>query len=263
MYRLLDPRSQPWKLILGSIMAMAITSVAMACDPAPCFEASPNPVLITPGQTEGPTALDWNAGSASIGVTITVEVEGQESSLSTLAVGQGPYSIELGQTYLFRIRDASKVQLASVTVTAKRDSVLRPAPDGDLTLRPKDPGRYAVAVNPIKGLFSFHGTFLEIGVRVKEPRNITAFVTRNPPNGCSTEGLDIVTVGAQGTKNYQLSHFLKLYNLEPATNYFWLIKMTNPSGETVCNDGAFRTKSRLSTLTVKDVHVAISRTTSG
>jgi hypothetical protein len=118
-----------------------------------------------------------------------------------------------------------------------------------------EPGRHAVAVNPIRGLFAVHGTFLGINVTVKEPRNITAFVTRNQPNGCNTDGLDIVTVGAQGTKNYQLQHSLKLYNLEPDTDYFWLVKMTNQAGQSVCRDGSFRTKARLSTLTVQSVHV--------
>ncbi|MBZ0113689.1 MAG: hypothetical protein K8J08_14585 [Thermoanaerobaculia bacterium] len=247
--------SYPGRLLLATTIALAAGSAAMACTPTPCIEASPNPVILGNGQTEGPTNLDWNAGLVPGGVETTVEVDAMETTLSTMPVGQGPYTIEIGKQYLFRIRDSNKVQLASVAVSAERRPVAGRVPDHGFTRIPSEPGRFAAAVNPIEGLFSVHGTFFEFNVRVKEPRNITAFVTRNQPNGCNTDGLDIVTVGAQGTKNYQLQHSLKLYNLEPSTNYFWLIKMTNKAGESVCRDGSFRTKARLSTITVQSVHV--------
>ena len=235
---------------LTLLFALAGAQIAAACMPAPCIEADPNPVVLASGVNTGQTTVDWDAGPVA-NATVLVEIDGNQSVFANSAVGQGQADIEFGKAYTFTVADGFGTKLASVDVTASRKRPMAVA-DTDTKITPIIT---AAALPAIETLFAIHGTYIDINASVREPRNITVFVSRNQPTGCSADGLDIVTVGAQGTNNYRLQHSLSVYNLEPSNHYFWLLKMTDESGASVCRDGSFRTRSRVSTITVKDIFV--------
>ena len=85
---------------------------------APTITANPNPVLVPAGQTNGETTIAWNTEGP--GGFVWMSVDGGDQTAITAAPsakGSLAIAVTLGKSYVFKLYNASKEQLAEIKVT--------------------------------------------------------------------------------------------------------------------------------------------------
>ena len=227
------------------LMALAFAPVSGACTPTPCIEASPNPVVVGTNVILGTTLLDWDAGLTAEPARVTVEVDGQETTVSNSPQGQVSRNIGKGRVYIFRLRNSVAV-LDSVRVTTSSRSVTKKNVLKDPKRRPYTPA-------PMRVFYERFGTFLKFSMETDEDRDLYMVLATNESTDCEVAGLDVV--GTMGSLERKKEHNAELHGLEPSTEYFFLIQMRTADGDLLCRTGFVRTLRRHTTVFLEDFFV--------
>ncbi len=108
--------------VLSTLFAMSPTTRVHALRAASTITASPNPLTLSAGQSQGTTTVTWDGGIQHPYAEVWVKVDdNNETFVVESGKGKRDVTIELGKTYLFKLSDANEL-LASVTVTAKQQA---------------------------------------------------------------------------------------------------------------------------------------------
>jgi hypothetical protein len=233
-------------LALALVLAALAPRATYACTPAPCIAATPNPVQIASGQTQGTTTLDWNAGPAasdSIAVVVLAGTQ-QVANYQVQAQGQLQQTVEAGKSYTARlVQKTGRAEqiLASVQITVQAGPKIQiPGPDQIGTVK-------NVRVIP-------HGTWVELQFTAPFPSQAAVWISSNPPQGNSEQGLQVVRY-APAVGGHQIQHTKKLYGIAPATRYYYLIRTTSQNGLRAHASGELTTLRRFAKVTVERIYV--------
>jgi tachylectin len=112
-----------------TLVVISLLAVAQPALAAPTITASPNPVLIPEGKTEGTATLVWDAGAdwSDSRVWFTID-GGKEDIFAASSKGTSEIKVLMDRIYTFKLysRDGTKV-LASIVVKGRRPEPPKPA----------------------------------------------------------------------------------------------------------------------------------------
>jgi len=228
---------------------ITVCLAAQAANAAPTISATPNPVLVTFGQTQGETEVKWNAGADHKFAQVRVSVDGgAETVFNNLYAGEATDTIQVGKTYTYKLYDSStKTYLgASVSVTAKY------APFGGLKPRfiqyiKTDPhGTFAI----IK--FNTINTSLPVvSVSTKKPLSFPSVSSKDEKMWSDPDDIDSSNFAQTGTQ-----HQAQLNKLKPGTLYHYVISAHDKkTGQWFKTRGTFKTLRRAVTVNFRKLWI--------
>ncbi len=125
---------------LAIILAvLSLTIVVGSTHVAPTITASPNPVVLSAGKTEGMSVITWDAGADRSDSRVWLQVDNsKEDIFAASGKGSSEIKVVMGKTYVFKLYSGDGTQvLASVTVKAQPPNpALPPITPSATDLRP-------------------------------------------------------------------------------------------------------------------------------
>jgi hypothetical protein len=261
------PRFNPMKLrrhaaLRAALIRLWLTAGFIAClaapavKAAPTISATPNPVIVGLGETQGKTTLTWNDDAGNKFAQVWVSVDGGAETLLPRSLGTGTATptIEVGKTYTFKLYNSSKRYLgASVKVTAKLATILL-RPSFFHKVDPKEHGTFAIIT------FTTDESCLPIvSVSTKKPLSFPAISTKDEKMWSDPNDIDSSNFAQTGTQ-----HDAQLNKLKPGTLYHYVISAhDNKSGRWFKKNGTFKTLRRAVKVRFKKLWITDDSDSSG
>jgi hypothetical protein len=219
---------------------------APAAKAAPTISATPNPVPVILGQTQGTTTLTWDAGADHKFAQVRVSVDGgADAVFKNLYTGTAPAPIEIGKTYTFKLYDSStKIYLgASVSVTAKSSPI---TPKFIQHIKTDPHGTFA------KINFTTKNTSLPVvSVSTKKPLSFPLVSTKDEKTWSKPSDINSTNFAQIGTE-----HQAQLNKLKPGTLYHYVISAHDKkSGQWFKTRGTFKTLRRAVTVNFRKLWI--------
>jgi hypothetical protein len=218
---------------------------APAAKAAPTISATPNPVVITFGQTQGTTTVTWDAGDDRKLAQVRLSVDGgAETPWGTISPQAA--SIQFGKTYTFKLYDSiTKTYLgASVSVTAKLAPMV-PKPFIE-NIDPEEHGTFAI----IK-FTTLNSSLPVVSVSTKKPLSFPSVSTKDEKTWSQPTDIASSNFAQIGT-----THQAQLNKLEPGTLYHYVISAHDKkSGRWYKKSGTFKTLNRAITVKFKKLWI--------
>lgn len=100
---------------------VSLSAVVGTTHVAPTITATPNPVIVPVGETEGTSLITWDAGADRSDSRVWLQVDnGSEDIFAASGKGSSEIKVVMGKTYVFKLYSGDGTQvLASVTVKAQ------------------------------------------------------------------------------------------------------------------------------------------------
>jgi hypothetical protein len=120
--RTLKSRFYISSLILAvTVAVVSFPAVVGTTHLAPTITASPNPVIVPAGKTEGTSVITWDAGADRSDSRVWLQVDnGKEDIFATSGKGSSETKVVMGKTYVFKLYSGDGTQvLASISVKAE------------------------------------------------------------------------------------------------------------------------------------------------
>lgn len=108
--------------IIAVMMAVfSFSAVVGTTHVAPTITATPNPVIVPVGKTEGTSIITWDAGPDRSDSRVWLQVDnGKEDIFAASGKGSSEIKVVIGKTYLFKLYSGDGTQvLASISVKAE------------------------------------------------------------------------------------------------------------------------------------------------
>ena len=233
-------------------LAAGITAclAAQAAKAAPTISATPNPVLVTFGQTQGKTKLTWDDRAGNKFAQVWVSVDGGAETLlpGSIGTGEATDTIQVGKTYTYKLYDSStKTYLgASVSVTAKL------APFGGLKPRfiqyiKTDPhGTFAII-----HFKTLNSSLPVVSVSTKKPLSFPLVSSKDEKMWSDPDDIASSNFAQTGTQ-----HHAQLNKLKPGTLYHYVISAHDKkTGQWFKTRGTFKTLRRAVTVNFKKLWI--------
>jgi Purple acid Phosphatase, N-terminal domain len=233
---------------------IAACLAAPAAKAAPTISATPNPVIVAFGETQGDTTVTWDAGADHMSAQVRVSVDGgAETPWASIYKGQQTASIEIGKTYTFRLYDSiTKVYLgASVTVTAKYNPL---RPPFFHKVAPEEHGTYVTI-----GFTTDESCLPVVSASTKKPLSFPAISTKDEKMWSNPGDIASSNFAQTGT-----THHAQLNKLKPDTLYHYVISAHDKkSGRWFKKNGTFKTLRRAVTVRFKKLWITDDSDSSG
>jgi hypothetical protein len=231
-------------LIAGITACLA----APAVKAAPTIGATPNPVIVSFGESQGKTTLTWDDRAGNKLAQVWVSVDGGAETLlpGSLGTGTATATIEVGKTYAFKLYNSSKVYLgASVKVTAKlAPTVPKPFIENIKTDPPH--GTFVI----IK--FTTRDSSLPVvSVSRKKPLSFPSVSTEDEKTWSDPDDIESSNFAQTGTQ-----HHVQFNKLRPGKLYYYVISAHDKkSGKWYKKSGTFKTLRRAVTVRFKKLWI--------
>ncbi len=233
------------RLVTGlSLLATAVPALAV-----PTITATPNPVIIPEGQTEGRTTITWDAGPNYATARVWSQTDkGDDSLFAASSKGALEAPVTLGKPITFKLYSGDGAQvLASTTVTAQHAQPKIPArklPETTSKISPITAIANSFIQNVSADSFvAATGNCVRIAFTTREPANCSIEMAARPCNDVADATAagqrpgpafppGAVTITRNDAPGPKPQHSYRVDGLAPDRTYYYVITAAGADGRT-------------------------------
>ena len=258
--------------LMGALAIVLLFVVSAQAQTPPYIKADPLTIVIPAGQTQGTTALSWDAGASYPNAVVFLSINGAaETAFDNSRKSARTWNVTVNQTHTFKLYDtpAKAKLLATLAVSA-----VNPITPSEPPPRPGRFGRDAILVgsaNRLPRITNVEVTNLKqkVGVRIdfKTLPNVTPILELSRVSPVlnaekrwsipAGQAVGAWPVGGSNTAQgfYMMDFAARNIELDPGTTYHYIINVFRGSRENYQDIGTFTTSRQ--TVKVVFTHIRV------